>query len=150
MIIKTLVVTIFTILLCTSVHADTVFKWNENGKIIYSQTPPPPGVKYEVIVENKKSSTKSDTKVANTSSSSEQLKNSREEREKKKTEKQVLAESNQIKDENCGIAKKNMESLTSHGQVTVKEGDIYRKLSEEERQSRIQDTEAQMKEFCQS
>ena len=150
MIIKTFAVSIFTILLCAAVQADTVFKWDENGKTIYSQTPPPPGVKYEIIVENKKSSPSSETKLASTSSSKDGLKKSREDREKKKTEKQIMAESNQIKEENCGIAKKNMESLTSHGQVTVKEGDIYRKLSEEERQSRIQDTEAQMKEFCES
>jgi len=152
MIIKTLAVSILTILLCSTVHADTVFKWDENGKTIYSQTPPPPGVEYEVITDNKKSTTNTGTEVANASanSSGDALKKSREDRAKKKTEKAVLAESNQIKEENCGIAKKNMESLNSHGQVTVKEGDVYRKLSEEERQTRIQDTQAQMDEFCQS
>ena len=41
-----------------------------------------------------------------------------------------------------------MESLTSRGQVTVKDGDVYRKLSEEERQAKIEETEEQVKEFC--
>ncbi len=43
-----------------------------------------------------------------------------------------------------------MESLTSRGQVTLKEGDIYRKLTEEERQAKIQETQSQVDEFCQS
>lgn len=150
MIFKTLVVSVFTILLCTAVHADTVFKWNENGKTFYSQTPPPPGVEFEIIVKNKKSSSSVQTNFASASSSKHDSNKSSEEREQKKTEKEVLAESNQIKEENCGIAKKNLESLTSHGQVTVKEGDIYRKLSEDERQNRIEETEAQMQEYCQS
>ena len=43
-----------------------------------------------------------------------------------------------------------MESLTSRGQVTLKDGDLYRKLTEEERQEKIKETQAQVDEFCQS
>ena len=42
-----------------------------------------------------------------------------------------------------------MQSLSSRGQVTVKDGDIYRKLSEEERQSKIQEAQSNIKEYCQ-
>ncbi len=66
-----------------------------------------------------------------------------------RTEKKILEESNRIKKENCAIAQKNMQSLSSRGQVTVKDGDIYRKLSEEERQSKIQKAQSNIKEYCQ-
>jgi len=72
----------------------------------------------------------------------------REERKQSEADKKVLAESNKIKAENCAIATQNMESLTSRGQVTVKDGDIYRKLTEEERQSRITETKEQVSEYC--
>ncbi len=71
---------------------------------------------------------------------------SREE-EKKRTGQQ-LTESNQIKQENCTQAKTNLTSLTSRGQVTLKEGDLYRKLTEEERQDRIKTANQSIEEFC--
>ncbi|MEJ2115903.1 MAG: hypothetical protein P8X88_07645, partial [Gammaproteobacteria bacterium] len=74
----------------------------------------------------------------------------REQRKQDEANKKALQESNKIKAENCAIAQKNLESLTSRGQVTVKDCDIYRKLSEEERQSRIQETQEQVSEFCNS
>ena len=45
-------------------------------------------------------------------------------------------------------AKNNLTSLTSHGQVTIKEGELYRKLTEEERQERIQTANANIEEYC--
>ena len=39
-------------------------------------------------------------------------------------------------------------SFTSRGQVTIKEGELYRKLTEEERQDRIKPANQSIEEFC--
>lgn len=148
MIIKTLASTCLALLVCAVAYATTVYKWNEDGKTIYSQTPPPPGVEFEIVIKKDIGKTTSVAKAKNSSGST--FEQRREERQQKKSEKEVLEESNRIKQENCAIAQRNKESLSSRGQVTIKEGDVYRKLTEEERQGRIQETQSQIEEFCQS
>lgn len=145
---KTLLATFLALAVCMVANAGTVYKWDEDGRTIYSQTPPPPGVQFEIIVEENigKSTSVANAEPRYSNSSFEQR---REERLQKKQEKEVLEESNRIKQENCAIAQNNMQSLTSRGQVTIKDGDIYRKLSEEERQTQIQQTQGQIEEFCQ-
>ncbi len=146
--IKTLTYTLFVLMLCTAAYAATVYKWNEDGRTIYSQTPPPPGIEFEIVIEKDLGKTKSVAKAEYRSSEIE-FEERREQRLQKKTEEEVLKESNRIKQENCAIAQKNMESLTSRGQVTIKEGDIYRKLTDEEKQAKIQETQASIDEYCQ-
>ena len=148
MIIKSLKSTLFALILCTTAYAATVYKWNEDGRTIYSQTPPPPGVEFEIVIEKDLGKSTSVAKAAPSSSGST-FEERREQRLQKKTEQEVLEESNRIKQENCAIAQRNMQSLSSRGQVTIKEGDIYRKLTEEERQGRIQETQSQIDEYCQ-
>ena len=148
MIAKTLITICFTFLLLAAAHAGPVYKWTEEGRIIYSQTPPAPGVPFEVVFEEEIGKTSVATANSGSSSSSSTFEERREQRKQKELDKEVLEESNKIKAENCAIATKNMESLTSRGQVTVKDGDVYRKLSEEERQAKIEETEEQVKEFC--
>lgn len=149
MALKIYVLTFLALLLCSATYAATVYKWNENGKIIYSQTPPPPGVEFEVIIEKDIGKT-TNIATAGSSSSGSTFEERQEQRQQEKTQKELVEESNRIKQENCAIAKQNMESLTSRGQVTLKDGDLYRKLTEEERQEKIQETQAQVDEFCQS
>jgi hypothetical protein len=132
--------------LATLVHAGPVYKWSDEGRVIYSQTPPAPGIEFEVVYQDE---TGTNTSVAKAeTNSSDDFDKRREERIEKKNDKQVQEESNKIKAENCAIATKNMESLTSRGQVTIKDGDTYRRLSEEERQSKIQQTQDQVSEYC--
>lgn len=149
MALKIYVLTFLALLLCSATYATTVYKWNENGKMIYSQTPPPPGVEFEVVIEKNIGKTTNVT-TAGSSSSGSAFEERQEQRQQEKTQKELVEESNRIKQENCAIAKQNMESLTSRGQVTLKDGDLYRKLTEEERQEKIQETQAQVDEFCQS
>lgn len=150
MIAKILIALSLTLLLSTTALAGPVYKWTEDGRIIYSQTPPRPGIEFEVVFEEdigKKSTSvaKVDSDSTNSGSTFDER---RDARKQSAAEKKVLEESNKIKAENCAIATKNMESLTSRGQVTIKDGDIYRKLTEEERQSKIDETKAQVTEFC--
>ena len=151
MISKALIVISIALLLSTTAHAGPVYKWSEEGKVIYSQTPPAPGIEFEVVFQDETGANTSVAKVdASSSDSASSFEQRREERLQKKTDKQVQEESNKIKVENCAIATKNMESLTSRGQVTVKDGEIYRKLTEQERQAKIQETQEQVSEFCKS
>ena len=149
MALKIYVLTFLALLLCSAAYATTVYKWNEDGKIIYSQTPPPPGVEFEVVIEKDFGKT-TNVATAGSASSGSTFEERQEQRQQEKTQKQLIEESNRIKQENCAIAKQNMESLTSRGQVTLKDGDLYRKLTEEERQEKIKETQAQVDEFCQS
>lgn len=149
MIKKTLIVTSIALLLCTVANAGPVYKWNEQGRVIYSQTPPAPGVEFEVVFQDETGRNTSVAKVdADSTQSGDTFDERREKRKQTENDKKVMEESNKIKAENCEIATKNMQSLTSRGQVTVKDGDVYRKLSEEERQSKIQETQEQVTEYC--
>ena len=134
------------LLLSTVDAASTAYKWVDGtGKTIYSQTPPPVGVPFEIVEQPDAAST---SLTKNSSSLQDQVAKAQEARQEKKAEQQRIAESDQIKKENCAQANTNLTSLTSRGQVTIKEGDLYRKLSEEERQERIEDAKSQISEFC--
>ena len=143
---KTAFTLCISLLLLTVAHAGPVYKWNEDGRTIYSQTPPPVGTPFE-IVEQPDAQSSSLTNDSGTSLQDKVAK-AQDARSQKKEEQQRIAESEQIKKENCTQAKTNLTALTSRGQVTIKEGDLYRKLTEEERQSRISDAESQISEFC--
>ena len=148
MIIKTLASTCLALLICVVAHATTVYKWDDaEGKTIYIQTPPPAGTKFEIMDEKITGSARSVAK-AQSGSAQSTLEQRREERIQDKTEREVIEESNRIKQENCTLAKKNLDSLTSRGQVTLKYGDVYRKLTEEERQAKTQETKSLVEEFC--
>jgi len=145
---KILIALSLAFLITSAANAGPVYKWNDEGRVIYSQTPPAAGIEFEVVFQDELGVSKK-TAVAKAESSEEStFEERREERKQTENDKKVQAESNKIKAENCSIATKNMESLTSRGQVTVKDGDIYRKLSEEERQAKIQETKDQVSEYC--
>lgn len=135
-------------LFCLAANADTtVYKWQDStGKIIYSQTPPPTGTPFEVVEQRAPAPLPSNT--ASAKSAQQAVQDAQPSREAAQEEQELLAQSEQIKQENCAQARTNLTSLTSRGQVTIKEGDLYRKLSEEERQQMISDVESQVSEFC--
>lgn len=139
---------IVSVLLFSAVNAaSTAYKWvDASGKTIYSQTPPPVGVPYQIVEQPDAHS----SSLTNNSASSleDQVAKADEARAQKKEEQQRLAESDQIKKENCAQANTNLTALTSRGQVTIKEGDLYRKLTEEERQAKIAEAKSQISEFC--
>jgi len=146
MISKIFFASCFAIFIATASYAAPVYKWTDDGRIIYSQTPPPPGVTFEIVFQDELG-VKSKTAVA-TAEPGSTFDERRDQRKKDEADKKALEESNKIKAENCAIATQNMESLTSRGQVTIKDGDIYRKLSEEERQAKIEETKSQVSEYC--
>ena len=151
MVSKILITVSLALVLATAANAGNVYKWSDQGKVIYSQKPPASDIEFEIVFQDKIGLKTSVAKVdANSPNSSSNFEERREQRKQSENDKKVMEESNKIKAENCAIAKKNMQSLTSRGQVTVKDGDIYRKLSEEGRQAKIQETQEQVSEYCSS
>ena len=140
-------VTLIFVCLATSAQAEA-YKWTDpTGNIIYSQTPPPIGTPFELVEDTNLASTTQNNQ-SRTDSLQGRVESNRQAREEKKDEQQRLAESEQIKQQNCSLARENLTALTSRGQVTIKEGELYRKLSEEERQERIADAKSSIEEFC--
>lgn len=140
-------VTLVFVCLASLAQAEA-YKWTDpSGNIIYSQTPPPIGTPFELVEDTNLAST-STNQQSSSSSLQERVDSNRQAREEKKSEQQRLAESEQIKQQNCTLARENLTALTSRGQVTIKEGELYRKLSEEERQERIADARSSIEEFC--
>ena len=134
------------LLISSSVFAG-VYKWTaSDGEVIYSQTPPPYGTSYE-YVEDPAVPTKASSRQ-NLGDMQKQLGKAKAERDQQVLDQKRIAESNQVKQENCMQAKQNLSNLTSRGQVTIREGDLYRKLDENERQAMIQETQAAIDEFC--
>lgn len=135
------------LLLISSASLAGVYKWTaSDGEVIYSQTPPPYGTSYE-YVEDPAISSKS-TPRQSVGDIQNQLGQAKANRDQQILDQERIAESNQVKTENCNQAKQNLSNLTSRGQVTIREGDLYRKLDENERQSMIKETEAAIQEFC--
>ena len=145
---QAIIATMAFALVCITANVNAqAYKWKDpNGNIIYSQTPPPLGTPYELVDDTSIAATT--LGVANTESLQKKLDASQKEREERKAQEQLVAESEQIKKENCAQAKTNLTALTSRGQVTIKEGDLYRKLTEEERQERIKEANSSIEEFC--
>lgn len=137
-------------LICFTANVSAqAYKWKDpNGNIIYSQTPPPLGTPYELVDDASIAATSFGVASTNTKDLQKTLDASQKARAEKKEQEKLVAESEQIKKENCAQAKANLTGLTSRGQVTIKEGDLYRKITEEERQERIQQANNSIEEFC--
>jgi hypothetical protein len=142
-----LAVTLFLTLLATSASAET-YRWvNEDGVVTYSQTPPP-----DASAEKIKTY---DTAPSDSQQSQQKLKDLRqrladmdEDRALKKAEAKKQAEDKALREKNCQAARHNLEQLTALGNRLYKVGDDYLRLTEEDRQSRMEDARSQIKEFC--
>lgn len=136
------------LIFASTVSADTViYTWlDENGKSVYGQTPAN-GVNATVfrVVTQKVDSAAAQEKLQQDAEEFEERRKARETDE----ETQDIAEQNEdITRKNCEIAKKNLELLQARGQVSLKEGDEYRVLPEEERQEKIAEANKGIEEYC--
>ncbi|MGI9305566.1 MAG: DUF4124 domain-containing protein [Gammaproteobacteria bacterium] len=60
----------------------------------------------------------------------------------------LRAQDKKVREMNCKRASANLQALMSRGQISVKEGEEYRKLPEEERQAKIEESKGHIEEFC--
>ncbi len=142
-----LAATLILALLATAASAET-YRWvNEDGVVTYSQTPPPDGPVEKIKTQ--------DTAPSDSGKSQQKLQQLRqkladmdEDRALKKAEAKKHAEDKALRENNCKAARHNLEQLTTLGHGLYKVGDDYLRLTEEDRQSRMDEARKQIKEFC--
>lgn len=133
----------------SAVHAE-IYKWvDSSGQTQYTQTPPPEGVE-SVNIETSQSPV---PEAADTESVPKAEIKASEEPEQQKTgtarDPEKEAEIARISKQNCITARNNLEQLSRSGQIRYRTGDgEVLRLSEEDRQQRIEEARSQIKEFC--
>lgn len=147
-------------LLSSPAHAEDVYKWvNENNEVQYTQMPPPHGIK-AIRIQSKapadeaadaapdEAAAPPDTGQAAEDAPDAVTADEQAEEEQAETpdRSDVLARASQ---ENCEKARRNLENL-NRGNVRLRtsSGEVIR-LTEEERQQKIVETNAQIELFCQ-
>ncbi|MGH8502812.1 MAG: DUF4124 domain-containing protein [Gammaproteobacteria bacterium] len=137
------------LLICLSAaNAQTaVYKWTDaEGQVHYSQTPPE-GVDATLIELGAPppSAGRPDERLQERIEGFEQRRQAREASQIEQAEKKTA---DKIRAENCRRARDHLAAIESHGQVSLREGDSYRRLTEEERQAEISQAQGHIKEFC--
>lgn len=135
------------VLFFTTASAET-YRWvNEDGVVTFSQTPPP-DAKAETVKIRSTPSSSADTSEDRLEKLRQRLADSEEDRELKKTKQKDLAEDKARNKQNCNAARKNLAQLTALANRLYKVGDEYLRLTEEDRQKRMQQARDQIKEHC--
>lgn len=131
------IILVFLSFLASTTLQAATYKWtDENGNVVYSQQPPKSGP-YEVIKGLKQSRSTSSTETASSPDSSSQQSGDNEQ----------SADNAELKRVNCAAAKKNLDIYKVHRRVKDQSGKVTT-LSDEERQKRIEEAEAQVRLFC--
>ncbi|MES9992153.1 MAG: DUF4124 domain-containing protein [Candidatus Thiodiazotropha sp.] len=131
----------------TAASAET-YKWvNEEGVVTYSQTPPPDAKAETVKIQSAPASASGASKQR-LKELRQKLADSAEDRALKKAQKQETEAIAKESRHNCNVARKNLEQLTALGNRLYKVGDNYVRLTEEDRQQRMQEARDQIKEYC--
>jgi len=127
-----------------------MYKWvDADGNTHYTQTPPPEGISKEDL--NLPASVNLDNKEAVKAFEEQQNKKQESSEAKQKDEKDQnrQAEHTALKKENCRKAKEKLENNQNTGRIRAvdESGNIVR-ATEEERQRRITEAQANIKKWC--
>ncbi|MGA7979397.1 MAG: DUF4124 domain-containing protein [Chromatiaceae bacterium] len=142
-------IVLFAASTCMPLHAD-MYRWvDENGRTVYSQSPPPDGqaVKLKAApppppAEVSAAQKRLQRQIETSFDDREERKRAAEEQAKKDEAAKRLAE-------NCAAARKNLETLQNLGPRMIRTSDgEYRRLSEEEVAAEIRKTEEQIAKHC--
>lgn len=130
----------------TGITEARMYRWvDEDGTTVYSQSPPASGEAAEIKINT---STSAPPKSATINGPDTPAPESAE-KPSDGPSKEEIAESNRIKSENCKAARHNLDMYTNLGNKLVKTPDgLYKRLTEEERQQSIRDSQALIEEFC--
>jgi hypothetical protein len=145
------------LLLSSPAHAEDVYKWvNKDNEVQYTQMPPPHGIKAIRIQSKAPAAVESndvaaapddEASPADTEQAAEDMPGAETGEEQAETpdRNEVLSRASQ---ENCEKARRNLENL-NRGNVRLRtsSGEVIR-LTEEERQQKIVETNAQIELFC--
>jgi hypothetical protein len=129
---------------------DKIYKWvDQNGAIQYTQFPPPSGIE---VLEVRNAPPPADDPAAERAriqQETEALDERMEERKETAAKAEQQAKNRKIRQENCATARNNLAELQQGGikRYRLPDGTVLR-LTEEDRQKRIAETEAQIAENC--
>ncbi len=137
---------VLLVLLCAPLQAQ-VYKWqDEKGETHYSQTPPPGAPAHRLQLHGTpRHAGQPDPHLKQRLEAFDRRRQQEQEAQHKRAE---TAEQAALRKQNCASARSNLQTLESHGQIKLKEGEAYRILSEEERQAKIAEARKQIDEFC--
>jgi hypothetical protein len=127
-----------------------IYKWvDQNGETQYTQTPPPAGMQAIEIRNAPQPADDPAAERARLQQETEALDERLKEHQERAARAEVSAKNEQIRRKNCINAKKNLSELHEGGnkRYLMPDGEVMR-LTEEDRQKRIAETEAQIAEFC--
>ncbi len=128
--------------------AAVVYKYTGNdGKVIYSQTPPTDRP-FTVVETKGNDASKSGEARKKIDELKEAQAEGRAARQQESADAKRDREDREIRNESCKLAQANLKALQQTGRVKIKEGDKYQWLTEEARQERITAENKRVEEFC--
>jgi Domain of unknown function (DUF4124) len=129
---------------------DKIYKWMDpNGTIQYTQLPPPPDVQVLEIMNAPPPANDAAAERARVQQETEALDERMNERQEATAKAELRAKNKEIRRQNCVTATKNLTELQQGGikRYRTADGEVLR-LSEDDRQKRIAETEKQITENC--
>ncbi|MDZ7802893.1 DUF4124 domain-containing protein [Thiohalophilus sp.] len=118
---------------------------DESGNTVYSQNPPEnPDTPYEVMTNISSQARPGSNSAPASSRPSPNLQPDEEESDTVAREQQ---QAEQMREENCEAAKKNLEIYTVYRRIRNEEGEVVR-ISDEERQQKIDEAKQAIRDFC--
>lgn len=124
-----------------------IYKWvDKDGNTVYSQTPPESG-NYQSIDAPSAPPASAATNDTAGSSTDNTIQQGAEEA-KKNAEVEKLSQENQaVREQNCKAAKQNLQTFQIYRRIKQADGTVVR-LSDEERQKKIDEMKQAIKDFC--
>jgi hypothetical protein len=134
----------------TAGTTNKIYKWvDQNGATQYTQMPPPAGMQIIEIRSAPPPADDPEAERAKVQQETEALDERMKERQEAATKAEVQAKNEEIRRQNCINASKNLTELQQGGikRYRTADGSVLR-LTEEDRQKRIAETQAQIEKFC--
>lgn len=146
---KQLCLALMALVLSFSVHAQ-IYKWvDENGQTNYSQQPPASGEAQQIdvppppTIDTEQAQQEVDELIEQ-QEAAEQAEQEAQQQARQEAEQQA------IREENCRIARQNLEQYQNNpGRRVIDEDGNVTRLREEVRQQKMQEFQQQIDEFCQ-
>ena len=137
-------------MLVPAVDAARIYKWTDaDGNTVYSQTPPPPGVKAERIAGAPPPPEDPDKAMQALRERAEGFAGRREDRAILEKEGQEALDRKKKQDDICSKLRQNLETLQNNPRIReTKEGGEPVVLGEEQRQERIKSTQERIQKEC--
>lgn len=135
----------------SGVQAQRIYKWTDaEGNTVYSQTPPPPGIKAERIRGAPRPPEDPDEAMQALRERAEAFTERRDDRLLVEKEGQAALDKKKQIDEICAKLRKNLETLQNNSRIREQSGEGSESviITEEQRQERIKSTQERVQKEC--